>query len=185
MNYLEKYALWIDTLKDDDPLKAELNEIDTQIKERFLLDLSFGTAGLRGKIGAGTNRMNFHTVGKATQGIANYIKKYGEDACSMGVVIAHDPRHYSHEFSQLVAEIMYGNGIKSYVFPSLRPTPELAFMVRRLHTISGINITASHNPREYNGYKAYWEDGCQVSSEVADGMMAEIEKLGYTTDSFK
>ena len=112
--------------------------------------------------------MNFLTVGKASQGIADYIANCGKEAMDKGVVIAHDPRHFSKEFSQLAAGIFAANGIKVYTFPDLRPTPELAFMIRRLNTVSGINITASHNPREYNGYKAYWDDGCQVSAEVAD-----------------
>ena len=180
MNYQMKYEEWLDRLEDTDPLKQELISIkddETEKEERFYKDLSFGTAGLRGKVGAGTNRMNFYTVGKATQGIADYIIAHGEEAMKKGVVIAHDPRHFSKEFSELAAEIFAANGIKVYTFPSLRPTPELAFMVNRLGTKAGINITASHNPKEYNGYKAYWEDGCQVSSDVADGMLEEIEKI--------
>ncbi|MBR5635469.1 MAG: phospho-sugar mutase [Pseudobutyrivibrio sp.] len=173
MDYNLRYNEWLEKLADSDPLKAELQAIAGDEKEkedRFYQDLSFGTAGLRGKVGAGTNRMNFFTVGKATQGVADFIVSKGKEACEKGVVIAHDPRHFSKEFSQLAAGIFAANGIKTYVFPDLRPTPELAFMIRRLGTVSGINITASHNPREYNGYKAYWDDGCQVSSEIADGM---------------
>lgn len=173
MDYIKKYDEWLEMLDDKDPLKAELLAIaddDKEKKERFYKDLSFGTAGLRGKVGAGTNRMNYYTVGKATQGIANYIVSKGQEAMDKGLVIAHDPRHFSKEFSQFAAGIYAANGIKVYTFPSLRPTPELAYMIRRLGTISGINITASHNPKDYNGYKAYWDDGCQVSSEVADGM---------------
>ena len=173
MDYNSRYNEWIGKLEEGDPLKAELLAIASDEKEkedRFYQDLSFGTAGLRGKVGAGTNRMNFLTVGKATQGVADFIVSKGESACKKGVVIAHDPRHFSKEFSQLAAGIFAANGIKVYVFPDLRPTPELAFMIRRLGTVSGINITASHNPKEYNGYKAYWDDGCQVSSEIADGM---------------
>lgn len=173
MDYNSRYNEWISKLEEGDPLKAELLAIASDEKEkedRFYQDLSFGTAGLRGKVGAGTNRMNFLTVGKATQGVADFIVSKGESACKKGVVIAHDPRHFSKEFSQLAAGIFAANGIKVYVFPDLRPTPELAFMIRRLGTVSGINITASHNPKEYNGYKAYWDDGCQVSSEIADGM---------------
>lgn len=173
MDYNSRYNEWISKLEEGDPLKAELLAIASDEKEkedRFYQDLSFGTAGLRGKVGAGTNRMNFLTVGKATQGVADFIVSKGEGACKKGVVIAHDPRHFSKEFSQLAAGIFAANGIKVYVFPDLRPTPELAFMIRRLGTVSGINITASHNPKEYNGYKAYWDDGCQVSSEIADGM---------------
>ncbi|MBE5832307.1 MAG: phospho-sugar mutase [Butyrivibrio sp.] len=191
MSYKERYNEWLEKLSDSDPLKAELLSIkddDKEIEDRFYQDLSFGTAGLRGKVGAGTNRMNFLTVGKASQGVADYIVSKGKEACEKGVVIAHDPRHFSKEFSQLAAGIFAANGIKVYTFPDLRPTPELAFMIRRLGTVSGINITASHNPREYNGYKAYWDDGCQVSSAVADGMTEKINAVdiwsGIKTSDF-
>ncbi|WP_022767791.1 MULTISPECIES: phospho-sugar mutase [unclassified Butyrivibrio] len=173
MDYQSRYEEWMNKLSDSNPLKAELAAIaddEKEKEERFYQDLAFGTAGLRGKVGAGTNRMNFLTVGKASQGVADYIVSKGQAACDAGVIIAHDPRHFSREFSELAAGIFAANGIKVYTFPSLRPTPELAFMIRRLHTVSGINITASHNPKDYNGYKAYWDDGCQVSAEVADGM---------------
>ena len=179
LNAQETYREWLLHLDETDPLRKELLEIENdenEIEERFYQNLAFGTAGLRGKVGAGTNRMNFYTVGKATQGIADYICAHGEDAMKRGVVIAHDPRYFSKEFCQLACSIFAANDIHVYTFPDLRPTPELAFMVRKLHTIAGINITASHNPKEYNGYKAYWEDGCQVSSEVADGMTQCIEK---------
>ncbi|MCR5066592.1 MAG: phospho-sugar mutase [Erysipelotrichaceae bacterium] len=185
MDYRQKYDLWLQKLEDGDPLKQQLLDLkdnDKEIKERFYQDLSFGTAGLRGKVGAGTNMMNFFTVGKATQGIADYIKEHGQAAMDRGVVIAHDPRHFSKEFSHLTAGILAANGIKAYVFPDLRPTPELAYMVTRLGCIAGINITASHNPRDYNGYKAYWEDGCQVSSTVADGMTEKINAVDLFED---
>ena len=188
MGYMEKYREWVEKLPKNDPLRKELAEIEGDhraIRERFQLDLAFGTAGLRGIVSAGTNRMNYYTVGRATQGIANYIVKQGRAAMNRGVVIAHDPRYFSKEFSQFAAGIFAANGIKAYVFPDLRPTPELAFMIRKLGTISGINITASHNPKNYNGYKAYWEDGCQVSSAVADGMTDEINALGYFTGIHK
>ena len=184
MDYKARYNEWLEKLSDTDPLKSELQGIagdEKEIEDRFYQDLSFGTAGLRGKVGAGTNRMNFFTVGKATQGVADFIISKGKEACEKGVVIAHDPRHFSKEFSQLAAGIFAANGIKVYVFPDLRPTPELAFMIRRLGTVSGINITASHNPREYNGYKAYWDDGCQVSSEIADGMTECINAVDIWT----
>ncbi len=184
MDYKERYSEWISNLSDSDPLKAELLAIkddDKEIEDRFYQDLSFGTAGLRGKVGAGTNRMNFLTVGKASQGVADYIVSKGKEACEKGIIIAHDPRHFSKEFSQLAAGIFAANGIKVYTFPDLRPTPELAFMIRRLGTVSGINITASHNPKEYNGYKAYWDDGCQVSSDVADGMTEKINAVDIWT----
>lgn len=180
MNAQKRYEEWLRNVPESDPLYEQLkgmSENQKEIEESFYQDLKFGTAGLRGVVGAGTNRMNFYTVGKATQGIADYIAEHGEEAKKKGVVIAHDPRHFSKEFSQLTASILAANGIHVYVFPDLRPTPELACMIRCLHTISGINITASHNPPEYNGYKAYWEDGCQVSSDVADGMTEKIEKV--------
>ena len=180
MNAQKRYEEWLRNVPESDPLYEQLkgmSENQKEIEESFYQDLKFGTAGLRGVVGAGTNRLNFYTVGKATQGIADYIAEHGEEAKKKGVVIAHDPRHFSKEFSQLTASILAANGIHVYVFPDLRPTPELACMIRRLHTISGINITASHNPPEYNGYKAYWEDGCQVSSDVADGMTEKIEKV--------
>ena len=184
MDYNKRYDEWMSHLSEEDPLKEELYKIkdnEKEKEERFYQDLSFGTAGLRGKVGAGTNMMNFLTVGKASQGIADYIIKCGKEAMDKGVVIAHDPRHFSKEFSHLAAGIFAANGIKVYTFPNLRPTPELAFMIRRLKTVSGINITASHNPREYNGYKAYWDDGCQVSAEVADGMTEMISKVDIWT----
>ncbi|MCR5255530.1 MAG: phospho-sugar mutase [Acetatifactor sp.] len=193
MDHRDKFCEWINKLShmEDSQVwmpKALLEELkliennDLDIRERFYKDLSFGTAGLRGKVGAGTDRMNVFTVGKATQGISDYIRGYGNEACKRGVVIAHDPRHFSREFCELAAGIFAANGIKVYVFPNLRPTPELAFLVRRLKTIAGINITASHNPKEYNGYKAYWEDGCQVSSSIADGMTEKINAVDIWND---
>ena len=185
MDYQAKYDEWMKRLSDDDPLKKELESIadnEVEKEERFFQDLGFGTAGLRGKVGAGTNRMNFLTVGKASQGVADYIVSKGKEAMDKGIVIGHDPRHVSKEFSELAAGIFAANGIKVYTFPDLRPTPELAYMVRRLGTVAGINITASHNPRDYNGYKAYWEDGCQVSAEVADGMTECINAVDIWSD---
>ena len=180
MRSAEVYREWLNRLEADDPLKAELIAIkddETDIEERFYKELAFGTAGLRGKTGAGTNRMNRLTVGKATQGIADYIKAHGNEAMERGVVIAHDPRHFSKEFAELAAGIFAANGIKVYTFPDLRPTPELAYMVRRLKTYAGVNITASHNPKEYNGYKVYGDDGCQVSSSLADEMTGYINAV--------
>ncbi len=179
MDYREKYNEWLEKLPKDGALCRELAQVtdEDEIRDRFYKDLSFGTAGLRGKIGAGSNRMNEITVGRATQGIADFIVSNGREAMERGVVIAHDPRHFSKEFSELTAGIFAANGIKVYTFPDLRPTPELAFMIRKLHAVSGINITASHNPKEYNGYKAYWDDGCQVSAEIADAMTECIEKV--------
>ncbi|MDD6187130.1 MAG: phospho-sugar mutase [Oscillospiraceae bacterium] len=184
MTYKERYRQWLEKLGEDSELRAELVALEgneAEIEDRFYQDLSFGTAGLRGKMGAGTNRMNVYTIARATQGVADYIARHGKEAMEKGVVIAHDSRHYSKEFSRLTARILAANGIKVYTFPDLRPTPELAYMVRRLGCISGINITASHNPKEYNGYKAYWEDGCQVSSEIADGMLKKMNEVDLFT----
>ena len=181
----EQYKIWITSLDKEDPLCAELVQIAgkaEEIQDRFYQDIVFGTAGLRGICGAGTNRMNRLTVGRATQGIANYIKKYSEEAAAKGVVIAYDCRYFSKEFSELAAEILAANGIHTYLFPSLRPTPELSFSIRKLGTISGINMTASHNPKEYNGYKVYWQDGAQISGEVSDGMQREIMALDLFDD---
>ena len=179
MTAQEIYEVWLEKLPAGDPLRAELEAIrgnDAEITDRFYQEIAFGTAGLRGICGAGTNRMNERTVGRATQGIANYIKNSGEDI-SRGVAIAYDCRHFSKEFSEMAAEILAGNGIKAYLFPSLRPTPEISYAIRKLGCVSGINMTASHNPKEYNGYKVYWEDGAQISGEISDGMLAEIQKL--------
>lgn len=151
-----------------------------EIEDRFYKELEFGTAGLRGIIGAGTNRMNIYTVGKATQGLANYIKKNnGEER---GVAIAFDSRHMSKEFSEEAALILNANGIKTYLFDSLRPVPELSFAVRELNCIAGIMITASHNLPKYNGYKVYWEDGAQVMPEIASAITEEINAIeDYST----
>ncbi len=176
-DFMERYQLWLDALEPGDPLRAELESIkddEKEIKERFHAPLSFGTAGLRGKVGAGDHRMNMYTVSAASQGIADYICSYGEEAMRKGVVIAHDPRHFSPEFCKVAACIFAANGIQAYVFEDLRPTPQLAWMVRQLETQAGVNITASHNPKEYNGYKVYWNDGCQVSSAIAEGMQESI-----------
>ena len=181
MNARERYALWMEKLDAQDPLRSELALIadnDTEITDRFYQEIVFGTAGLRGICAAGTNRMNVLTVGRATQGIANYILKSGEDPMK-GVAIAYDCRYHSREFSELVASIMAGNGIRAYLFPDMRPTPELSFAIRKLGCISGVNMTASHNPKEYNGYKVYWSDGAQISGEISDGMLEEIQKLDF------
>ena len=186
MNAEQTYCYWLEKLDPQDPLYEELKQIEgdeAQITDRFYQDIEFGTAGLRGICGAGTNRMNVLTVGRATQGIANYILASGQDP-DRGVVIAYDCRYHSREFSELVAMIMAGNGIRAYLFPSLRPTPELSYAIRKLNTVSGINMTASHNPKEYNGYKVYWEDGAQISGEVSDGITREIMALDLF-DEFK
>ena len=178
MDYQKRYREWLENDYFDADTKAELTAIkenDNEIKERFYKDLEFGTAGLRGVIGAGTNRMNIYTVRKATQGLANYILK--NRAESRGVAIAYDSRRMSPEFADESALCLAANGIKAYVFESLRPTPELSFAVRKLNCIAGINITASHNPPEYNGYKVYWEDGAQITPPHDTGIMAEVEAV--------
>ena len=184
MNAQEKYLQWMEKLPENDPLRSELEKIagdEKEISERFYQDIVFGTAGLRGICGAGTNRMNSYTVGRATRGIANYILQSGEDPLK-GVVIAYDCRYFSREFSELAAKILTERGIRVYLFPSLRSTPELSFTIRKVGAVSGINMTASHNPKEYNGYKVYWSDGAQISGEVSDGMQREIGKLGFFDD---
>ncbi len=223
MDYQKRYREWLENDYFDADTKAELTAIkenDNEIKERFYKDLEFGTAGLRGVIGAGTNRMNIYTVRKATQGLANYILKNGAEGRGVaiaydsrrmspefadesalclaangikayvfeslrptpelsfavrGVAIAYDSRRMSPEFADESALCLAANGIKAYVFESLRPTPELSFAVRKLNCIAGINITASHNPPEYNGYKVYWEDGAQITPPHDTGIMAEVE----------
>ena len=178
MNYLEKYNYWCTSNVFDEQTKAELESIkndDNEIKERFYKDLEFGTAGLRGVIGAGTNRMNKYTVTKATQGLANYIIKTGNQ--NRPVVIAYDSRNFSPEFSTWAALCLNANGIKTYCFDSLRPTPELSFAVRELKCIAGIVVTASHNPPEYNGYKVYWEDGAQILPPNDVNIIAEVNAI--------
>ena len=178
MDYKKVYEEWLNSPYFDEETKVELRGIagdENEIRERFYAELEFGTAGLRGIIGAGTNRMNVYTVRKATQGLANYIAKVNGQ--SRGVAIAYDSRHMSPEFADVAALCLAANGIKAYVFESLRPTPELSFAVRQLHCIAGINITASHNPPEYNGYKVYWEDGAQITPPHDTGIMAEVKAV--------
>lgn len=174
-DYRKIYEEWLSNPYFDEATKDELRAIaddDNEIKERFYQDLEFGTAGLRGVIGAGINRMNIYVVRRATQGLANYIIKQG--GAGKGVAIAFDSRHMSPEFAEEAALTLAANGIKAYKFESLRPTPELSFAVRELGCIAGINITASHNPPEYNGYKVYWEDGAQFTPPHDKGVTAEV-----------
>lgn len=176
--YNKIYEAWLENLYFDDLTKEELRAIKNntnEIKERFYMDLEFGTAGIRGIIGAGRNRMNIYTVRKATQGLANYIKLQKAEA--RGVAIAYDSRRMSPEFADEAALCLCANGIKAYVFESLRPTPELSFAVRELGCIAGINVTASHNPPEYNGYKVYWEDGAQITPPHDTGIMSEVNAV--------
>ena len=185
MDYLEKYEFWLASEAFDDETKAELEAIrgdEKEIKERFYKDLEFGTGGLRGIIGAGTNRMNKYTVGKATQGLASYILKNNPDGAKMGVAIAYDSRNMSPEFAERAALVLNANGIKSYIFDELRPTPELSYAVRSLGCTAGIVVTASHNPPEYNGYKVYWADGAQVVAPKDRGIIEEVNAVADFAD---
>ena len=178
MSYREQYDFWLKDAYFDEATKEELRSIagnEGEIEDRFYKELEFGTGGLRGVIGAGTNRMNIYTVRKATQGLANYIIKQG--GRDRGVAIAYDSRRMSPEFADEAALCLCANGIKAYVFDALRPTPELSFALRTLHCISGIVITASHNPPEYNGYKAYWEDGAQVTAPRDKEIITEVKNV--------
>ncbi len=183
MGYRETYEEWLTSPAFDEKTKEELRAIaddEKEIKERFYTELEFGTAGLRGIIGAGTNRMNQYVVRRATQGLANYILKVGGQ--DKGVAIGYDSRHMSPEFADDAALCLAANGIKTYVFESLRPTPEISFALRYFHCIAAINITASHNPAEYNGYKVYWEDGAQITPPHDTGIMDEVNKVpDYTS----
>lgn len=184
MDYKKIYEQWLEDEYIDEATKEELKNLvnnEDEIQDRFYRDLEFGTAGLRGKLGAGTNRMNIYNIAKVTQGLAEYIKEKGQEAMDRGVAIAFDCRHFSKDFAKTAALVLCGNGIKAYLFENLRPTPELSFAVRTLNTISGIVVTASHNPRDYNGYKVYWEDGAQILSSIADSILEKIkgvENLG-------
>ena len=178
MSYKDTYRLWLEDDYFDASVKQELKNIESdekEIEDRFYRDLEFGTGGLRGVIGAGTNRMNVYTVRKATQGLANFI--IAENGQEKGVAIAYDSRHMSPEFSREAALCLNANGIKTYRFESLRPTPELSFAVRELGCIAGIVITASHNPPEYNGYKVYWEDGAQITFPKDKQIIGEVNKV--------
>ena len=178
MSYREQYDFWLKDAYFDEATKEELRSIaenEGEIEDRFYKELEFGTGGLRGVIGAGTNRMNIYTVRKATQGLANYIIRQG--GRDRGVAIAYDSRRMSPEFADEAALCLCANGIKAYVFDALRPTPELSFALRTLHCISGIVITASHNPPEYNGYKAYWEDGAQVTAPRDKEIITEVKNV--------
>ena len=184
MSYFEEYKKWIDSNFIDEDTKKELRDIaedEKEIQDRFYKDLEFGTAGLRGIIGAGTNRMNKYTVSKATQGLANFIiKENGQDR---GVAISYDSRYMSKEFSEIAANCLNANGVKAYVFEELRPVPELSYAVRRLNCIAGIMITASHNPPKYNGYKVYWEDGAQIVNPKDEKIIEEVNKVQNYEDA--
>ena len=177
MDYMNQYEKWIQNA--DRETVEELKSItdDNEIKDRFYTSLMFGTAGLRGIMGAGTNRMNKYVVGQATQGLAEYIKSEGKESMDRGVVIAYDSRNNSREFAEHTAKVLCANGIKAYLFNSLRPIPMLSFAIRHLNCFAGVGVTASHNPKEYNGYKAYFEDGGQLPPEAADKVLDFIGKV--------
>jgi len=186
LNYLEKYHFWLENEYFDEKAKAELRALagnEEEIEDRFYKDLEFGTGGLRGKIAMGTNRMNIYTVSRATQGLADYLieesqkQTHPQNYLARGVVIAHDCRHKSREFSETIALVLNASNIKTYLFEDVRPTPELSFTVRYLHAIAGIVVTASHNPPEYNGYKVYGPDGGQIIPEIADRVIAHINRI--------
>ena len=179
-HYMEKYTQWLENDFFDEQTTKELESIkgnEDEIKDRFYTELNFGTAGLRGKIGAGTNRMNQYIIMRATQGLAEVIKEHSKEAMQRGVAIAHDNRHFSDFFAKTAALVLAKNGIKAYLFDSLRPTPELSFAVRFLNCISGIVVTASHNPKDYNGYKVYWEEGSQILDHIAIPIQEKIKAI--------
>lgn len=181
MEYKLKYDEWLNNEYFDLGTREELKSLkdEDEIQDRFYTDLKFGTAGLRGKIGAGTNRMNRYTVSLATQGLAQTIISKGQEAMDRGVAIAYDVRHHSDEFSEIAARVLAANGIKTYLFDGIRATPVLSYTVRRLNCISGIVVTASHNPRDYNGYKVYWEEGSQILDDIADQILEEIDNVQF------
>lgn len=184
MDYKQSYLEWLNSPHIDEKTRAELKAIENdevEIQNRFYKKLEFGTAGLRGILGAGTNRMNQYNVAQVTQGIADFICEKGEEYKKRGVAIAYDCRHFSDTFSKMAALIFAANGIKAYWFESLRPTPELSYTIRQLNAASGIILTASHNPKNYNGYKVYWEDGAQVLQDIADAMTEKIEQVPLFT----
>lgn len=180
MAYKARYEEWLNNPFFDAQTHEELLSIkdnEAEIEDRFFQDLEFGTAGLRGKIGAGTNRMNVYNVARATQGFADLILTYGEEAAKRGVAIAYDVRHMSPEFAQVTAEVFAANGIHVYIYEEIQPTPVLSYTIRKLNAIAGVMVTASHNPKEYNGYKAYWEEGSQILEEAADAILENIGKI--------
>lgn len=179
MSYKEKYRYWLENEFFDEETKLELRSItdEKEIEDRFYTDLSFGTAGLRGIVGAGTNRMNKYTVSLAAHGLAQTIVNRGEEAKNRGVAIAYDVRHFSDKFAEITARVLAASGVKVYLFDGIRPTPLLSYTIRKLKTISGIVITASHNPKSYNGFKVYWEDGSQILDDIASEILKEIDKV--------
>src|SRR6056297_3206657 len=179
-DYLKYYNNWVSSdqlsLKEKEEL-LDIKDNEEKIRDRFYDDLKFGTAGLRGKLGMGTNRMNLYTVGRASQGLANFIEKQGEEAKNRGVAIAFDVRYFSKEFSELAARILANKGIKVYLHDDITATPILSYSVRELNAISGIVVTASHNPRDYNGYKVYWKEGSQILDNIAIPIQEKIKAI--------
>ena len=185
MDYKKRYEMWLNSSVIDEDTKKELRDIkddEQEIKERFYKELEFGTAGLRGKVGAGSNRMNEYILARATEAFAKVIASEGEEFAKRGVVIAHDPRLFSKEFALLSALVFASNNIKAYLFEDLRPTPELSFAVRYLKCAAGVNVTASHNPKDYNGYKVYWKEGSQIKDDIANKILSEISKIDDFAD---
>ena len=182
---LEKANFWLNG-NIDEASKAAIREMmandEQELTESFYRDLEFGTGGLRGIMGVGTNRMNKYTVGMATQGLANYLKNIHADEKLIKVAVAHDSRNKSDDFARITAEVFSANGIKVYLFDGLRPTPELSFAIRHYKCHSGVVITASHNPKEYNGYKAYWDDGAQLIPPHDKNVIAEVKKISSFDD---
>ncbi len=184
MSYQSEYRKWLESPALDEAQRAELAAVEgsvAEIEDRFFAPLAFGTAGLRGVLGMGTNRMNVFVVRQATQAIASMICSLGEDAKKQGVAIAYDPRHYSREFAEAAAGVCAAAGVQVYIFDDIRPTPELSFAIRRLGCIAGINVTASHNPKQYNGYKAYWSDGAQLPTKESDIVSGIIDTIDIFT----
>ena len=178
MSAKDNFLRWQNSDNLDPSLREEMSHMSEQeINDAFYTNIEFGTAGMRGVMGAGTNRINIHTIRKATAGFANYILENGEDAVKRGIAIGYDNRHYSKEFAFDSAKVLASYGIKAYVFESLRPTPELSFATRYKNCFGGIMITASHNPREYNGYKLYDEKGCQLVPALADAVIAKVNAI--------
>ena len=180
MSWKDTYQIWNNEKNLDADLKAQLDQLngkDEQLEDAFYEPMSFGTAGMRGLLGPGINRMNIYTVRQATEGLAVFMDTLDQSVKERGVAIAFDSRHYSTEFAHTAAAVLGAHGIKSFVFESLRPTPELSFTVRHLHTYAGIMITASHNPKEYNGYKIYGEDGGQMPPKESDLITSYIRKV--------
>ncbi len=186
MNYKERLQLWLDSQVIDEETKNEIKSItsEEELEDRFYTNLAFGTAGLRGKIGAGSNRMNRYTVGKATEGLARTLEDYGEEALKKGVAIAYDVRHFSREFAEIASGILASHGIHVHLFEDIRPTPMLSYAVRELGTMAGIVVTASHNPQEYNGYKVYWKEGSQILEDVANQILGHIDEIDFKDIAF-